>query len=343
MNIAIVNDDRISNDFLRIVIERNTPHSLIWSVLNAEDAYTECERDLPDLILMDIAMPGINGAQATRHIMQTTPCAILIVADSVHAYQSHVFDALGAGAIDAVNVPDLDEGIKDDNLAPLLRKISHIERLIGTDIARNQPRTTAIRQRDNQLIAIGSSTGGPTALAHILSQLPSEFPMPIVIIQHIDQQFSRDLASWLNEQCDLKVKIATEGETPALGCVYLADSHAHLTIGKNFRFHYEKEPEDYPYRPSVDIFFNSASKNIKSRVIGLLLTGMGRDGAKGLLNLKKNGHHTIVQDKESSVVFGMPKAAVALDAANEVLHLNHIASALIELSCNHETIQKTES
>ncbi|QTA83952.1 Methylesterase domain-containing protein, CheB-like [Desulfonema limicola] len=186
------------------------------------------------------------------------------------------------------------------------------------------------------MIAIGSSTGGPDALAKILSCLPESLNAVIVIIQHVDEDFSSALASWLDSQTPLKVKLAGEGAVPQKGTVYVAGTNSHLIINKNLRFSYISGLSNILYHPSIDIFFKSIALNIcQSKQnhpggMAVLLTGMGRDGAKGMLQLRNAGWHTIAQDKTSSAVYGMPKAAAELKAASEILHIDKIAPAIIK-------------
>lgn len=178
------------------------------------------------------------------------------------------------------------------------------------------------------LIAIGSSTGGPKALATILSKLSKDLIAAVVIIQHVDEKFAEELAIWLGKHTPLPVSIAVQDEFPKAGKIYLAGTNDHLVLDRSGRFKYVVEPKDYPYRPSVDTFFRSIGENRIGADTAVLLTGMGRDGAEGLLELKKLGWLTYVQDEASSIVFGMPKAAIELNAATKILNPEEIATAL---------------
>jgi two-component system, chemotaxis family, response regulator WspF len=181
------------------------------------------------------------------------------------------------------------------------------------------------------LVAIGSSAGGPAALATILAALPADFPAAIVIIQHLDPQMAAGMASWLAGQCTLPLTIAAAGDVPERGRVLLAASNDHLVLQPSGRLAYTPEPRETVHRPSVDVFFESVSSHWRDRAVGVLLTGMGRDGAQGLRTLRDAGHHTIAQDRDSSAVYGMPKAAAALDAAVDILPVTRIAPRLIRL------------
>jgi len=169
------------------------------------------------------------------------------------------------------------------------------------------------------LIAIGSSTGGPEALAVILSALPRTLESTIVIVQHLDKEFSLDMVKWLNTRSHLNVRLAPEGGSPGKGAVYVAGTNDHLALTEKRAFHYTPRPRKLLYRPSVDVFFNSIEKNWPGKGTAVLLTGMGKDGARGLYELKKAGWHTIAQDEKTSAVYGMPGAAKKMNAAVDIL------------------------
>lgn len=182
-----------------------------------------------------------------------------------------------------------------------------------------------------KLVAIGASAGGPAALAAILSALPADFPAAVVVVQHLDEQIAHAMAEWLGQHCALPVRAAAEGDRLQAGMILLAATGDHLTLTSADRIGYTAEPRDYVYRPSVDVFFQSVSQHWRGVAIGVLLTGMGRDGALGLKALHTQGRHTIAQDEATSVVYGMPKAAVILGAAVDILPVERIASRLVEL------------
>jgi chemotaxis response regulator CheB len=190
---------------------------------------------------------------------------------------------------------------------------------------------TWILGRRERLVAIGASAGGPTAIAQVLKQLPKTFPAAIVIIQHVDEHFASGMAQWLSRESALPVRVAEEGMRPAKGAVLLARTNDHLTFKAPDRIGYTVEPKEQPYRPSVDVFFESTARFWSGDAVGVLLTGMGRDGAKGLNALRKKGYHTIAQDETTSAVYGMPKAAATLGAAVDILPLDAIAPRLVEV------------
>lgn len=331
MRIAIVNDSRIAVEAMRRVLAASPQHEIAWVACDGAEALAQCARDTPDLVLMDIFMPVMDGVETTRRIMQDSPCAVVVVTTDVQHSSAKVFDAMSVGALDAVNTPAW-EHVHGEAAQSLLRKVDNIARLIGA-ASRNPRRAepSAVVRRP-PLVAIGASTGGPNALATILSRLPADLPAAVVIIQHVDAQFAANLASWLAKQCVLPVRLAGEGDTPMVGTVLLAATNDHLVLRADGTLHYTPNPADYPYRPSVDVFFDSLVEFGSRRSVAALLTGMGRDGAKGLRRLKKASWHTLAQDQASCAVYGMPKAAAELDATVEILTPEGIAEAIIRVT-----------
>lgn len=333
MKIAIVNDVQAIRTILSRVIAEHTHHQIVWTAGDGQEALERCQNERPDLILMDLLMPVMGGVEATRRIMDTCPCAILVVTASVGRNASAVFEAMGAGALDAISTPTVEPSRAGGGAGDLVRKISTIEKLI-TKRPAPVAGESSIEQKPIEpglpLIAIGCSTGGPAAVAAILRELPADLPAGLVVVQHVDREFVASLAQWLNGQTPLQVGVAHRGDRPAPGQVLVAGAEEHLVVTSSESLGYTAEPREYPYRPSVNIFFESAAAHWRSAVIGVLLTGMGRDGAEGLLRLRRRGMFTIAQDQDSCAVYGMPKAAAKLDAACRVLPLDTIATALIE-------------
>jgi chemotaxis response regulator CheB len=285
---------------------------------------------------MDLIMPKMSGVEATRRIMASTPCAIVIVTANVDDNSSKVFEAMGAGALDAVNTPVLESPTATDGATALLAKIETIRKLIGAAPA-SRATPSPVQPPENQepspspLVVIGASAGGPAAIAKVLSQLPADFAAPIVIVQHVDSQFSRGLADWLDYQTPLQVRLAQEGERPVAGVVLLAANDNHLVFANHTGLSYTRYPLESSYRPSVDVFFKSVASYWRGEVLAIILTGMGRDGAEGLRTLHEKGHHTIAQDRTTSAVYGMPKAAAELHAASEILPLEQIGPRIVDL------------
>jgi two-component system, chemotaxis family, response regulator WspF len=331
MKIGIANNAPGVAGLLARVVSVEAGHHVVWIARSGAEALVLCARETPDLILMDLSLPGIDGVETTRRIMASTPCAILIVSCGVQINAARIFEAMGHGALDAVDTPVLDGREGEEGVAAaLLAKIAIISRVIGDRRGRLVAARAAQPRRQDPLIAIGASAGGPSALALLLRDLPKDFPAAVVIVQHVDQQFAAGMASWLNQSTALHVRVAVEGDRPVVGEVLLAATGDHLTLKKVDQVGYTPDPIDYVYRPSVDVFFHSACRLWRGAVVGVLLTGMGRDGALGLKALRDRGHYTIAQDEATSAVYGMPKAAATINAAVDILPAGGIASKLIE-------------
>ena len=332
MRIAIVNDMVLIVEFLRKIAESVADHEVAWVARNGAEAVEKCAADTPDLILMDLSMPVMDGVEATRQIMNRSPCPILVVTATLDGNTPKVFEAMGHGALDATNIPVMGSDPEaQQGRDALLKKIEMIGKLSRQSSLSplRRPALPVLNNSVPPLIVIGSSTGGPKALAEVLSGLPAELEAGVVIAQHVDSEFSGGLADWLNAQTDLNVRLASEGCRPALATVFLAGSNDHLIFTPDLTLAYTMEPGNIPFRPSVDVFFKSVAKLWPSKGVAVLLTGMGRDGAEGLAALRRAGWYTIAQDETTSVVYGMPKAAKELGAAVDILPIDDVAPAIL--------------
>ena len=334
MRIGIVNDMVLAREALRRVVLSVPGHQVAWLANDGEEAVARAREQTPDLILMDLVMPGTDGAEATRRIMVESPCPIVVVTASVSGQMGKVYEAMGHGALDAVDTPRLGPRGDLHGAEVLLAKIATVGKLLGKPgafpdgIGMPPPKVPEPRS-GAPLIAIGCSTGGPNAVAEILDHFPKRFESPVVVIQHVDPVFAPGLAFWLAERSGLRVRVARDGDRPEPGTVLLAGTEDHLSLGPDGHLSYVQEPRELPYRPSVDVFFTKAAANWPSAGVGVVLTGMGRDGAAGLLALRRAGWHTIAQDQSTSVVWGMPRAAAEVGAAAEVLPISRIGLAVV--------------
>lgn len=336
MKIGIANDAVLAAEALRRAIVRAGKHEVVWIAHDGADAVARCEHERPDLVLMDLFMPNLDGVEATRQIMTRTPCAIVIATTMITEHIGKVFEAMGAGAVDAVNIPTIADTERPDGTKELLAKLETINKLVGSPKKGKPAPPVAPTQRlatprAERLVVIGSSAGGPSALTTILAALPGDFPASVVIVQHVDKQFAEGLTTWFATHTKLQVRVAAEGDRLQPGTVYLAGRDRHLVMFSPTQLGYASQPVDTSYCPSVDVFFKSVAKQWRGRAIGVLLTGMGRDGAEGLKALRDAGHHTIAQDKITSAVYGMPKAAAELNAARDILALDKIAPRLTNI------------
>ncbi|VVE69691.1 chemotaxis response regulator protein-glutamate methylesterase [Pandoraea anapnoica] len=331
MKIGIVNDSAIAVEALRRTLAQRPGLEVAWVAHDGAQAVQMCAPVPPDLVLMDLVMPVMDGVAATREIMRRTPCPILIVTSDVGHHASLVFDAMGAGAVDAVDTPVLGAAELARPASSLLAKI---EAVAAQQADARIPQTVVVPRvvpETDALVAIGASAGGPAALATLLGRLPANFAAGVIVVQHVDDAFAPGMAAWLDQQTPLSVRLVEAGERPTAGAVLLAGGNRHLRVDASGRCVYTDEPRDAVYRPSIDVFLRSVAENWRSRAVGVLLTGMGRDGAAGLGAMRTQGFMTIAQDRATSAVYGMPKAAAEAGAASQILPLNIIAPQLVTL------------
>jgi two-component system response regulator WspF len=346
MRIGIVNDIGLAREALRRVVQSFSEHDVAWMANDGAEAIALARADRPDLILMDLMMPGTDGVEATRRIMGESPCAILVVTATISGHLSKVYQAMGYGALDAIDTPTLGPRGQISGAALLLHKMEIIGKLLGKTAEQPSDRRQVADSLAHTLhswdraavveplVLLGASTGGPNALALVLAAIPATLEVPIIIVQHVDAAFAPGLGQWLSEQARRRVTLITEGHRPAAREVLLSGTDDHLILGEDRCLHYSHEPSDESYRPSVDVFFVSVARNWPTPGVAALLTGMGRDGAAGLLKLRNQDWRTIAQDESSSVVWGMPKAAVEIGAAEQVLPISRVAEAIMRLVPN---------
>jgi two-component system, chemotaxis family, response regulator WspF len=331
MRVAIVNDVPLIAESLRQIVVSQPELSVAWTALDGEEAVRKCAADRPDLILMDLRMPRMDGIEATRQIMSATPCAILIVTATVEGSAPLVFRAMGYGALDAVNTPVAG---KENVLLAKMRRIGMLTGKLSVARRNNSIPPMSIRMPivapppAPPLVVIGSSTGGPRALADVFSRMHAPLGAAVVVVQHVDEEFASGLAGWLADQSPFPVRIAVAGDRPKAGEVLLAASNDHLVVNPDLTLGYTPRPVENPYRPSVDVFFQKVATHWPRPGVAVLLTGMGNDGGLGLLALRKSHWHTIAQDRATSVIYGMPKAAADLQAAIEILPVTEIGRAI---------------
>lgn len=295
-----------------------------------------CQRLRPDVVTMDIVLPGTSGLEATEQIMAFCPTPILIVSSADNRRDMFsTYDALAAGAVDVLEKPTGDEESWAADLLSALRVVARVRVITHPRLrltSPERPRPGPRRPGGFRLVAIGASTGGPSAVRAILAALPKDFPLSVLVVLHVSEPFGLSLADWLNSHSRLPVRCARGGEVldQVTGQVLLAPPGSHLVL-QGGRLQLSQSPPRHSCRPSVDVLFESVASEARESAIACLLTGMGKDGAQGLLKVRERGGFTLAQDEATSVVFGMPGEAALLGAAAEVVPLEGVVPRLLQL------------
>jgi two-component system response regulator WspF len=329
VKIGIVHESRAVTKALELTI-RQTRHQLEWTETNARRVMDAPHARWPDLVILDGGMRSPSSSELTRFVLAGGARGVLLAVAN-GAATADAYDAMANGALDIAKCPSLDARGALFQHEPLLLKLRTIARLLGEPSAQlTAPDLGGARlsARHPTIVAIGTSTGGPQALHRILSALPEDLNASYVIVQHLDSSLATDFASWLQQSTALRVVLAKSGCLPQPGTVLIAGSDAHLVMTAGGAYRYMEEPRELVHRPSIDVLFTSLAQHSASPGIAVLLTGMGRDGAQGLKRLRIAGWHTLAQDESTCVVYGMPKAAVELDAVDRVLALSDVAAAI---------------
>lgn len=292
----------------------------------------------PDVVTMDIQMPGMTGVQVVEKVLQSSYFPILMISSLNMEEGSLVFSALNAGAFDYLQKPKLEDkdGFTKDLGERLLAAVSSLQSKVKArkSVKSSPSSAPSFYYPENLIWCLGSSTGGTQALTHVFTSMPTSIP-PTLIVQHIPPVFSKSFADSLNDLCPFKVKEAEDGEPILPNHVYIAPGGQQMGVEKKLgKLHVvlRDDPPVNRFKPSVDYMFGEVAKLKGLQIVGAILTGMGRDGAKGLLELKKLGARTVAQDEESSAVFGMPRAAIEEGAAESVEPLDNIANAMLAMS-----------
>lgn len=337
IRVLVVDDSELARDVISTILVMDREIIVAGTAMNGQEAVEKVRELKPDVVTMDIEMPLMNGQEAIEQIMATNAVPILVVTSSNDA--NIAYAAISKGALDLVQKPDvnLDAAREFIKKIKLLSKITVLPHISGKSAVKKlrESKTAWLPIADgrisDRIVAIASSTGGPEALSIILSELPESFPCPVVIAQHNTDGFIPGMVAWLKQISRMKIQVANEGDILMPGTVYVSPSERHMQITSDKRIALiDRSPKDI-YRPSCDVLLSSVAQAYKANSLGVILTGMGSDGARGMKQIKLAGGTTIAQDEKTCIVFGMPKIAIESGCIDKILPLKEIGDELMTL------------
>jgi two-component system chemotaxis response regulator CheB len=331
VRVLVADDSELFRELLSRVVVEDGALELVAVARDGDEAARLAKQHRPDVITMDLNMPDADGYAGIARIMAETPTPILVL--TANPSEAAGFKALSLGALDIQEKPRAEASLSEygRTLRTRLRLLAGVKVIRHPRGLRERKKAAPRAAEPPELVVIGASLGGPRALSTILKHLPATFPLPVAVVQHIADGFTEGLAGWLDQESAMRVAEAVDGEPLRPGRVVLAPSGTHLVVTRG-HVHLTDEPPVETFKPSVTPLFVSAARHYGRRACGVLLTGMGRDGAEGLKIIHDAGGTTIVQDEATSAVFGMPRAAIDLGAAERVLPLEDIPRVLQELA-----------
>jgi len=332
IRVVIVDDSPTFRLLERSILESDPGIQVVAEAINGHEAIRVCKRHQPDIITMDIHMPGVDGYAAIQSIMSEMPCPIIVLTGTPESFNDKIHSkAIQSGALTALPKPKDIQGIDPaaDILIEKIKSMSQVKVIRRKKLSQPsvQSHSYSLQTSKNsiKILGIGASTGGPPAIQKILSGLSTQIACPIVIVQHISQGFVQNLAKWLVSSTSFSVSLAVHAERMIPGHVYIAQDSHHLTVTREGRLYLNQTGPVDGHQPSVTVMFQSIAKEYGASSMGILLTGMGCDGASGLKQMADAGAMTIAQDEQSSVVFGMPKKAIELGGARKIISIEEIA------------------
>ncbi len=346
IRVLFVDDSALIRSMLKQVFQEDERFQVAGEASNGKEAINKAREGNIDLIIMDINMPIMDGIEATKQISNFSNAAIIMF--TTEDSMDSIYRSISAGALEVLqkpNITNMTEKMLIDfrekiyaisqsrknkaKFFSILKEETSISKIEKSESTESQ--ASSIPPKNYEVLLIGSSTGGPSALQTLLLQLPKDFPLPIMITQHIDKLFDKQLVKWLDDTTSFKVSLANDGERPEQGHVYIAPTEMHLVINKlagQYVIQLNNDPPLHFLKPSVDKMFASAAEVLKDKALAVILTGMGKDGAEGAVAIRKAGGSMIAQDEQSCIVFGMPKAVIEAGAAQAVLPLDRIGQVL---------------
>ena len=335
INTLIVDDSSLARDIIRHFLEQDSDFNIIGEAIDGEDAIKKILSLNPDLVTLDIEMPKKNGLEVIEAVMKE--CSVPIVVVTSHDTAKTAYEATVRGALEFYSKTTFSSSLsaeKEKEIYETLKRISGVKSksvlTVSQPVKIQQP-----QKREIRAVVIASSTGGPKALSGFVSNLPANFPVPIIIVQHNSSGFDKSFSQWLDTYTGLTVKVAEENEIPLPGIIYISQTDKHLELrpadGNRCILHYNDDAPENNQKPAADVLFRTAAECLKDSLISIVFTGMGSDGALGTEKVRKLHGITMAQDEGSSLIYGMPKAAKDTGCVDIILPLDRIAEELVKL------------
>lgn len=344
IKVLVVDDSSLVRKIVTDILEKDPDIKVVGTANNGKTAIFRNQELDPDVITMDIEMPILDGLAALKQIMSTKPKPVIMMSVLTQHGAEATFKALELGAVDFIPKPSTLMSMSVEEIGDLLiRKVKSVaksklnihkiedERIkSGLQVTDVKP---VLKDTSDKIVAIGTSTGGPSALINVFNKFPEKFPSPVLVVQHMPEGFTAAFSKRLNDSSNLNVKEAEDGDDVLPGHGYVAPGHSHMDIvkkGDKYKIRVFKADKVSGHMPSIDVLFNSVAEYAGNRSVGVIMTGMGKDGAEGLLRIKGKGGYTIAQNEETSVVYGMNRVAVEIGATDEVVSLSEITNKIVK-------------
>lgn len=343
IRVLVVDDSAFIRKVISRILEKDPGIQVVGTADNGIAALEQIEALHPDVVTMDVEMPRMNGIEALKKIMSTKPLPVIMLSGITQEGANITLDALNMGACDFITKDSGNAGVGLFKIeAELLRKIRDVARRrvrlpapkpqIHMQKRQAVERNASVFNGDHHIVSLGASTGGPPALQHILTSLSSSFPVPLVIAQHMPKLFTQSFAERLNHLCQITVKEAENKEPLRPGTALIAPGDSHMAVRKKGKETFVELVADdrYIYRPSVDLLMDSVARAYESKVVAVILTGMGSDGLAGFREIKSRHGYVIAQDEETCVVYGMPRVVIEARLANAILPIQKIPEEIVK-------------
>jgi len=344
IKVLVVDDSSLVRKIVTDILEKDPGIKVVGTANNGKTAIFRNQELNPDVITMDIEMPILDGLAALKQIMSTKPKPVIMMSVLTQHGANATFKALELGAVDFIPKPSTLMSMTVEEIGELLiRKVKSVYNSnINASIIEEEKNKSdlqkpssghLIKETSDKIVAIGTSTGGPSVLLNIFRKFPEKFPSPVLVVQHMPEGFTTAFSQRLNENSNLQVNEAADGDNVLPGHGYIAPGHSHMSIvraGDRFKIRLFKGNKVSGHMPSIDVLFNSVAESAGNRSLGVIMTGMGRDGSEGLLKIKEKGGFTIAQNEETSVVYGMNRVAVEIGAVKEIVSLGEIADKIVK-------------